>query len=316
MNFGSLIKTGVKTVGQWTKKHAPELLLAGGITGFGGALYFTAKGAIASEGLAEEFLEEREDIETKKELVKLYSNTALKYSKNFAPAAGFTAVSLTCFCSSYGILKKRYVALGAAYTALEAAYQTYRQRVIEDAGIEKDKYYLTGVKASKVTDTDEDGNKVKKLVIDGDIEVANPYAFKFSKYKEDGSLNKEWQNNAHLNQSIVLGHQDYLTDMLFTRSTLNSRGEVIKRGSVMLNEVRTLLGEDPTTTGAVVGWRYSNGEPGCNGYVDFRIIEGLEEDPETGFSIPYILIDPNVDGLIYDLLDKFEEEPWEPVINE
>lgn len=312
MNLISLIKSGAKTAGLWTKKHAPELLLAGGIAGFGGALYFTAKAAVETEDIPEEFLEVREDVETKKEIVELYSTTALAYAKSYAPAAGFAAFSLTCFCASYGVLKKRYVALGAAYTALETAYQTYRQRVIDDAGVDKDRYYLTGVKPTKKTVVDEDGNKEKISVIEGDVDVANPYAFKFSKYKENGEINKQWQNDAHMNRNVVLGHQDWFDNQLFERCTLNSRGEVIKRGSVMLNEMRTLLGEDPTPTGAIVGNRYSNGEPGCNGYIDFRIIEGMEEDPETGLYIPYIIIDPNVDGMIYDLLDKYEEHPFLP----
>ena len=81
----------------------------------------------------------------------------------------------------------------------------------------------------------------------------------------------------------------------------------------MLNELRELCGESSTTTGSVVGNRFSNGEPGCNGFIDnTRIMEGIEVDPDTGDEIPCIYIDPNVDGLIYDLLDKFEEEPFYP----
>lgn len=308
------IKALVNCITSWTKGHSPELLLAGGIVSFGAALYFAGKGAIKSEETTEELYEAKQDVETKKETIQLYSKAGLEYAKNFAPCAGFTALSLTCFCASYGILKKRYVTVFGAYCALDASYQAYRQRVIEDRGAEWDKYYLTGMKPKKITVTNEDGTKEKKTAFEvplSDAGTSNPYVFKFSKYKANGDRNMQWQNSAALNMSIVLGHQDYLNDQLYSRCTMNKDNEVIQRGSVFLNEVRTLLGEDPTPAGSVTGWLFSNGEPGCNGYIDFRVMEGYEIDHnDPSKEIPYILIDPNVDGIIYDLVGKFEEHPF------
>ena len=42
------------------------------------------------------------------------------------------------------------------------------------------------------------------------------------------------------------------------------------------------------------------------------MIEATEIDPADGKEIPCIIINPNVDGLIYDLVEQFEEIPFEP----
>ncbi|MBO4735004.1 MAG: hypothetical protein J5614_01285 [Paludibacteraceae bacterium] len=312
-NIKALAKTGV----QVAKIHLPEELLVGGIISLAAALYSTAKGTVSAistveeHNLRREAMEEDEVIETNA-IVRLYSHTSLELANDYAPAAAFTALSLACFCSSYGILKKRYVALGAAYTALNESFMLYRKRVIEDKGADQDIYYLTGVKPKSITVANEDGEKEKKKVLPElpDGSVASPYVFKFGKYKENGERNLQWQDNAILNMSYVMGHQDYLNDQLYCRCMFDKENRIIKRGAVMLNEIRDLLGEDANSVGSVVGNRFGNGEPGCNGYIDFRPIEGYEIDPKTGKEIPYIIINPNVDGLIYDLLDKFEEVPF------
>lgn len=323
MNFLNTVKAAAKTAKAWTSNHAPELLLAGGIVTFAGAIVAAAKAGSKTEEILEEHnIELRElkiEMATNKDIKESnvpiqYFRTAGKLAVEYAPAIGFTAVSLTCFCASYGILKKRYVALGAAYTALEESYRKYRERVIADKGEEADLYYLTGQKPETITVKNEDGEKEKHKVYTElpDGSIASPYAFKFGKYKENGERNLQWQNDRYLLMSYALGHQDYANDMLYQRSLKDDDGYILRRGSWMLNETRDLLGEDPTSIGAVAGNLFSNGEPGCNGYIDWRIIEATEIDPQTGNTIPCLWIDPNVDGLIYDKLEHFEEVPFLP----
>ena len=211
-------------------------------------------------------------------------------------------------------MKKRYTTLAIAYSALSESFKLYRQRVIEDKGEDADLYYLTGNKPKEVTVKDGNGEKVKvKTLTLPDGSVASPYAFKFSKYKENGELNHQWQNDPNLNRMYILGQQDYLNDQLYMRCLFDSKHRVLSRGCVFLNEARDYLGEDATTTGSVTGWRFSNGEPGCNGYIDFHLVESTEIDPETGKEIPCTFINPNVDGLIFDLVGQKEKVPFEPV---
>lgn len=331
MSLATNAKALVRTAGLWTKNHAPELLLAGGTISFVATVVTASRATVKAQDILEEHQENMRDIkiaqatadeetyseqDIKKDTIVVYSRTGFELVKRYALPAGCAALSLTCFFASYGIMKKRYVALGAAYTALNESFNLYRQRVIEDKGQEADLYYLTGVKASSITEKDEDGNKTKKTIIkdlNGNEIVASPYMFKFSKYKENGDRNNYWSSEDSLNRAYILGQVDYLNDALYLRCVRDRNGDVVKRGSVFLNELREALGEDVCTVGSVVGWRFSNGEPGCNGFIDVNLVEGREPDPITGAEMTCYYLNPNVDGLIYDLVDKFEDKPFTPL---
>ena len=307
------------------KNHAPEILMVTGCVGFVGTVVSASKATLKAQEVLGEHHDMKSDIEIcratqteedysdsdyKKDIITAYSKTTFGMVKTYAPTVALGTLTVACFLTAYGILKKRNLALIAAYNALNESFNLYRSRVIEDKGAEADAYYMTGKKTDTITVTDEAGNKEKKKIIKGDVNLASPYSFKFSKYKENGERNWQWNEEANLNRMYLDGQQDYLTDLLYTRCQFNRNHEVIRRGSVLLNEVRDLLGEDFTETGSVVGWRFSNGEPGCNGYIQFNIVEGTEEDKDTGKMIPCYYINPNVDGLIYDLIGQKEEVPF------
>lgn len=303
-------------------KHSPEILMAVGAVSFVGTVVAASKATVDSQEILEEHRDNLRDIEIfdndnpgeinpKKERLVVYKDTSLALARKYAPATACAALSLTCFFGAFGIMRKRYTTLAVAYTALEESFRKYRERVIADKGADADLYYLTGAKTKEITVKDEDGKKTKiKQLVLPDGSVASPYAFKFGKYREDGSINQQWLNDPTLLRGYVLGQVDYLNNRLAERCVLTDDYRVLVRGTVFLNELRDLFGEGPTETGAVVGWRYSNGEPGCNGYIDAHLIEATEEDPETGDMIPCIFVNPNVDGLIYDLVGKKEKIPF------
>ena len=323
MNLLTTAKVAVNTAKTWTKVHAPELLFGGGVISFGLALYSATKAGSKTEAALEEHHEKLEEVKyneesTKTDVAKVYFHTAGELTKDYAPAIGFASVSLVCFGASYGILKKRYVAISAAYTALQESFKLYRQRVIEDKGKEADMYYMTGQKPKTITVTNEEtGEKQKKKVYPTlpDGSIASPYAFKFSKYKENGEKNNMWQNDRHINETVIMGMQDYFNNVLYARCEFDDDHNVIKKGIVLLNEIRDSLGEDPTDIGMVVGNRFGNGEPGSNGYIDFNLVESKETDPETGREISCFWIDPNVDGLVYGLMESYEDKPFKANAN-
>ena len=319
------IKAFAKVAKQTIVKHSPEILM-----GLGGVTFVTTVVLACKETLNEEevlvdhqvALEDIDVMRNEGELdakaykvskFNAYKHVTIETAKNYAPSIIVGGVSLACFFGAFGIMRKRYATLALAYGALEESFRKYRERVIESRGVDEDIYYLTGSKPKEITVKKEDGSKEKKkCLILPDGEIASPYAFKFGKYNEDGSINKQWSNESQSNLSYVLGQQDWLNNQLYFRNVFDDEHRVKIRGSVMLNEVRELLGEVSIPTGSIVGWRFSNGEPGCNGFIDFRVIESTEKDPETGEDIPCLFINPNVDGMIYDLLGEKEETPFEP----
>ena len=324
----SNIKAFARIAKQTLIKHSPEILMGiGGIT-FVATVIVAAKETIDEQDILDAHEEEMiyidaqyeldnlDDKAYKKSKFNVYKDTTVNTTVNYIPSVILGTTSLACFFGAFGIMRKRYATLAVAYMTLEESFRKYRQRVIDSRGVDEDIYYLTGTRPKEIAAKDDDGNKTKKkqlLSLNGPM--ASPYAFKFGKYKENGERNNQWSEDQMSNMAYLLGQQDYLTSMLYQRCMFDDKHRVVIRGSVMLNETRDLCGEDPTPTGAVVGNLYSNGEPGCNGFIDFRLIESTEvdpDDPEGKRMIPCVWVNPNVDGMIYDLLGKKEEKPFIP----
>lgn len=317
----SNIKSFAKVAKDVVVKHSPEILM-----GIGGVTFVATVVAACKEtmdeqeilyshtvclDMVEEDAEYLDDKAYKKSRRDVYLNTAKDTAMNYAPAVILGTTSLACFFGAFGIMKKRYTTLVVAYTALEESFRKYRERVIEDRGAEADLYYLTGSKVKEITVKDEEGKKTKqKQLVLPDGTIASPYAFKFGKYKENGERNKQWVEDRSLLMSYACGQEAYMNDRLYMRCVFDDDHRVVYRGTWMLNETRNLLGEDSTSTGAIVGNRYGNGEPGCNGYISLNITEATEIDPETGREIPCLFINPNVDGLIFDLIGQKEDKPF------
>lgn len=321
-NVKSIAKIAKATV----VKYSPEILMGIGAASFVATVVAVAKESVKEADIIFDHKVELDDLAIqnqygdldkkayRKSRINVYKHTTILTVKNYAPAAVFSTMTLSCFFGAFGIMKKRYTTVVMAYTALEESFRRYRARVIEDRGTDADLYYLTGVKPKEITTKDEEGNKIKtkSLTLPDGTVLASPYAFKFSKYKENGERNNQWSDSSTMNMSYVLGQMDWLNEQLYHRCVFDHKHRVKVRGTVMLNEARELLGESATATGAVVGWRYSNGEPGCNGYIEFNVVEGTEVDPDSGRDIPCLFINPNVDGMIYDLIGQKEEKPFEP----
>lgn len=324
MRFGN-IKALANVAKHTIVKHAPEILMGVGAVSFVATIVTASKETINEQEIlethkdalesAKDFYEigQLDDKAYKSSRIKAYKYTTIETVKNYAPTMAFGATSLACFFGAYGIMRKRYATLVVAYTALEESFRAYRQRVIEDKGADADLYYLTGSKVKEITVKDDDGNKTKvKQFILPDGTIASPYCFKFGKYKENGELNQQWLKEPLLNRSYVYGQIDYINkQLLYDRTVFTDDYKILVRGWVFLNEFRGLLGEDGNTAGAVVGNLLGNGEPGCNGYLNPTITEATEIDPETGEEISCMFIDPNVDGLIYDIIGKKEKVPFE-----
>ena len=79
------------------------------------------------------------------------------------------------------------------------------------------------------------------------------------------------------------------------------------KGHLFLNDVYEMLGMQKTQAGQVVGWVYDDKNPKHEGdnYVDFNIYSGTERSRMfvNGYERS-ILLDFNVDGVIWDLLEK------------
>lgn len=316
MNKLALFKTGVtKLLGRTSlvaSKHSPEILMVVGIVGIVSGTVLACKATLKVDALLAEQKEkvnkikdmkdnileyQKEDSEIEytekdyqKDLTITTIQTGVAFIKLYGPAILLTTAGIACVLGSHGILKKRNLALMAAYKTIEKAFDDYRSRVVEEFGKEKDYNFKHGIRSEEVETTivDEKGKtkKVKTTVNTMDPTKHSMYAKIFDEY------NINWEKNPEYTRMFLQCQQNYANDKLHAR------------GHLFLNEVYDMLGFKHTETGALVGWIISKDFPLGDTFVDFGLfdlgnvrthdfINGMERS---------ILLDFNVAGVIYDLI--------------
>lgn len=287
------------------KKHSPEILIIGGVAGVitstvlacvattkVGNVVNNAKEKIAKVHKEKDIKgEEYTKKEVGKDLTRIYFGTGLKILGLYSPSLILGGLSLTGIIASNNILKKRSMALAAAYATVDKSFKDYRNRVIERFGSEVDKELRYDIRKDTVTETSTDEetgkskkvkNEVKKSGYDGVSDFARIFDGKNPNFKCDEDYDL-W----FLNQM-----QSYFNDKLKVE------------GFVYLNDVYEELGYEKTTAGQVVGWIYNpeNNTRGDN-YIDFGITKLCTKDEGDVVEYGYLL-DFNVDGDILTYAHK------------
>lgn len=296
-------------VGFNLKKHSPEILVVAGVVGTVTSAVMACKATTKLNGILEdaktdidkihevsadeEFMAEHDYTEedSKKDLAIVYAQTAVKLVKLYAPSVILGGLSIGAMLTSNNILRKRNVALAAAYTAVDKSFKEYRGRVVDRFGKELDRELRYNIKAKEVEETivDENGKekKVKKTVNVVDPTVYSDYA----KFFDDGCTG--WTKDPEFNLMYLKRQQEYANDVLQAK------------GHLYLNEVYDMLGIPRTKAGQVVGWIYDEKNPVGDNFVDFGIYDSALKEVNRDFVNGYertILLDFNVDGNILDLM--------------
>ncbi len=293
------------------QKHSPEILLGVGILGVVGSTVLACRATLKCEATLNKAKKKIEtinkcwnDVETgkipkdaytkedrTKDLTVAYIQTGADFVKLYGPAIALGAVSIGCLVGSHRILSKRNMALVAAYKTIEEGFNAYRKRVREEHGDNTDYAYKNGLKSEEIVEKEigEDGKtiKVKKTRYKpyGDPDDPNTHSV-YARFFDESC--KEWTKTPEYNLMYLRSQQNYFNQMLQAR------------GHVFLNEVYDALGISRSQAGSVVGWVLGKGD----NYIDFGIFDGAS-GPARAFvngEERSILLDFNVDGVIYDLI--------------
>lgn len=301
-NVLSKVGTKISNVGGKTflklDKHSPEILMVSGIVSLLGAGVLASRATLRAEEVIDEHKNKMDMVngvrdehesddyteeEEKRDKLIIFTQTGFEMVKLYAPALTMAAFGTVCIMSGQKIMRKRNVALMAAYKLVEGSFEEYRGRVIEELGEEKDKQFKYGLTSEKYKEkiTDENG-KTKTLT--HEVSVADGEYSMYARFYDSSC--REWTKNAEYNMMFLRSQQSMFNDMLKAR------------GHVFLNEVYDALGLERTKAGAVVGWMIS--KDGDN-FVDFGIYETSVRNQAfvNGYE-PTVLLDFNVDGVIYD----------------
>ena len=300
----ALNKTKIKV-----SKHSPEILMIGGAIGVVTSAVMACRATTKLSKIMSEHKSTVEQIhhvannpnvlpenktytkeDAKKDTVTTYAQTSFKVAKLYAPSVILGTLSLTCMISSSNILRRRNAALAAAYAAVDNGFKNYRSNVVERFGKEVDKELKYNIKAKefKEVKTDENGEK-KKEKNTVNLTYADGYS-DYARFYDDGC--DSWQKDAEHNLWYLKQQQNFANDKLKAQ------------GYLFLNDVYDMLGIPRSKAGQIVGWIYDDKNPNHKGdnYVDFGIYD-IHKEANRDFVNGYertILLDFNVDGIIYD----------------
>lgn len=287
------------------KKHSPEILVAAGVVGTVVSAVMACKATTKLEGVLNETktnvdvihvaAEKKEingveytDKDKKKDLTITYAKAGLKLVKLYGPSVALGAASIGCILTSHKIVRKRNIALAAAYTAVDSGFKEYRGRVVERFGEELDKELKYNIKAEEVKEKVVDENGKEKTVTTVVRTPIDPNCTsEYARFYDVGC--NGWTKNPEYNLMFLRQQQNYANDLLQ------------KRGHVFLNEVYDMLGIPRSSAGQAVGWVLGGGG---DDYIDFGIYD-VHKPTNMDFVNGYersILLDFNVDGPIYELL--------------
>lgn len=289
------------------KKHSPELLMAAGIAGTVVGTVLACKATTKVSSIIEEKNKAVEDVHTclqdetlkdkyseddsKRDLTIIYAQTGVKLFKLYVPAIGVMTLSFASIIAGHKVLKKRNVAIAAAYAAVDTSFKKYRKNVIEKFGEDIDQELRFNIKSKEIKTKDKDGKTKKETEYYIDTEE-NPLSniSEYARFFDAGSEN--FAKDPEFNMMFLRRQQDYANEMLKAR------------GHLFLNEVYDLLDIPRSKAGQVVGWVYDkNGNTDGDNYVDFGLYKGTEANRRFVNGLEYnILLDFNVDGVIYDLI--------------
>ena len=294
-------------IGFKIKKASPEIMVVAGVVGVVTSTVMACKATTKVNDILEDTRKQVDDVhnvldsdvvsedeytndDAKKDLAIIYTQTGVKLIKLYAPSVIVGALSITGILASHKILKKRNVALTAAYATIDRSFKEYRGRVVERFGKELDRELRYNIKAQEIEEktVDKDGNETveKKTISVVDPNMYSDYARIF----DNGSMG--WTKDPEYNLMFLKLQQNQANDRLRAQ------------GYLFLNDVYDMLGIPRTKAGQIVGWIYDEDNPVGDNFVDFGIYDIYNEkacDFVNGRERS-IVLDFNVDGNILDMI--------------
>lgn len=289
------------------KKYSPEIFVGVGIVGVVASAVMACKATtkiddvlaeqkenvektknyVEEHGYSEKYTEE----DHKKDLTIFYSRSAVDLVKLYAPSVILGTVSIAMIVNGHRILRKRNVALAAAYATVEKGFKEYRGRVIERFGEELDKELKYNIKAKEVEEAVKDEETGEEKIVKKTVSVADPNLYSdYARFFDDGCTG--WTKDPEYNLMFLKDQQRYANDLLQSK------------GHLFLNEVYDMLGIPRTKAGQAVGWIYDEVHPVGDNFVDFGLTDihnARVRDFVNGYERT-ILLDFNVDGSILDMI--------------
>ena len=262
------------------KASSPEILISLGIAAMAGGAILACTETIKATKVLDEakekmklvedaaeqssnntnviYTEEGQLLYTKQDKINdtviIYTQAIVKLFKIYWPSLIIFSLGIFSVLSGNKVLRKRYLAMLAAYDILDSNFKDYRNKVIDEFGKDIDNKFRFGIKEENIKVKDKNGTE--KTIEKAKVLNKEQYSI-YARFFDEGS--KYWDSNPMYN-------------LMFLRNAQNTANDLFrKNGHLFLNEVYDLLDIPRTQPGAVVGWLKNKGED----FVDFGIYDGV-----------------------------------------
>lgn len=314
--FSSAARFGSNLVRK-VRFRSPELLIGAGIVGVvGAAVVAVRRGVRWHQAATNELKHDLEVIHTAEKTSDRYSRedrvhdyAALigkgvwSYTQIYGPSVLLGAASIASILAGTGILRGRLAAMTSAAATAQAALERYRARVREKMGEDADREFAFEVSPRKTKLKHEDGTKETQITYhlvpsSGEWMAASPY----SRLWDENAM--EWCANRDVQFLTLRSLENHFNQ------------ELNARGVVFLNDVYKALGLPMSKDAALVGWVKNYEKPKMaklaaelgrvpgDGVISFGVFEN--ESPSARAYLAgddnRVVLDFNVDGVIYDLI--------------
>ena len=277
-NFTGRISRPIMRLGLKVRAKSPTILLVTGLGSIAAGVAMAVTTAYTLKPELEPVLDDIRDEKSPHRKAALTEAAKIIGIRFWKPLSAM-ALGTACIIKGHTILTGRNAALMVAYAGLQGVFDKYRDQVKEAIGEEKEARYYLESQGSERVDDGSDPAVIR-------MATASPYA----KWFDESS--KEWHRNHDYNLMTLHTVQNYMNDLLRLR------------GHVFLNEVYDRLGLPRTKAGCVVGWVYNRDDNAGDNLIDFGYLTATDQESReviNGYS-KAILLDFNVDGMIWDLI--------------
>ena len=231
------------------KKHSPEILVGLGIAGAASSVIFAVKSTPKAMLLLEE---KKRELNVEKLEAKEIIKTAAPV---YIPTAVSFAVSAACIIGASSVNARRNAALTAAYTLSESTMRTYRDKVLETIGEDKEREIRQAAAIEQQQKTPEP----KTIVVENTANSGRMKCFD------------------SLSGRYFLASKNQI-DRAVNEFNRQLRDDV----RISLNEWYDLIGLDQNKVGDLLGWDIDRG------YIETCYASKLDEDGTPCLVLNYV----------------------------
>ena len=312
------IKGAFNTISFVVRKHAPEILLGAGTVGVIAGSVLACKATLKLESIIDDTkdmvecahdihdgkvkIKEGEvysDADLRTDIMKAYGVCAGKILRIYAPAVILGGLSIASFFASHNIMKRRYLEVGAALSAISTQFKGYRKRVADEFGEEKERQLYSGTTTKKIKEkvTDPETGKTKTVTKEVETPLDETPLDETIRVVFCQETSPEWTNDPEYCWCFLKNTQRFCNERLKAE------------GRIMLNDIRDELGLPKTKAGYRYGWKYEKNNPDGDNMIDFGIRE-LTVSSDNSDEVNEIIKD-NKYSKIYELDFNCDGDVWE-----